>query len=155
MIYSVIPPELADAWYDQLVDHYRDNPNVRVIVDRRVGRERRTGDDDLEFRERRLTRERRREGAPAPLPEWFGEPLDPEDARVRAQQHRVLRTAIAELPERQRLILALNVSEELSFTQIAEVLGQDAAEVAELRERAIRSLAAALARSTFRAVGGG
>ena len=37
MIYCVIPPELADELYDKLVDYYKDNPNVEVIIDRRVG----------------------------------------------------------------------------------------------------------------------
>jgi len=37
MIYCVIPPELADELFDKLVEYYRDNPNVEVIVDRRVG----------------------------------------------------------------------------------------------------------------------
>ena len=33
MIYCVVPPELADELYDKLVEHYKDNPNVTVIVD--------------------------------------------------------------------------------------------------------------------------
>ena len=41
MIYSVVPPELADELYDRLVEHYEDNPNVTVIVDRRKGSDRR------------------------------------------------------------------------------------------------------------------
>ncbi|MEZ5102711.1 MAG: hypothetical protein R3C15_23540 [Thermoleophilia bacterium] len=41
MIYSVVPPELKDELYDVLVERYRDNPNVTVIVDRRVGPDRR------------------------------------------------------------------------------------------------------------------
>jgi hypothetical protein len=63
MIYCVIPPELADELYDRLVDHYRSNPNVQVIVDRRV-RDRRSGEDPSEVSEevraRRQTRDRRR-----------------------------------------------------------------------------------------------
>ncbi len=35
MIYSVVPEELADELYDRLVEYYRDDPNVKVIVDRR------------------------------------------------------------------------------------------------------------------------
>ena len=35
MIYCVIPRELADELYDKMVDYYKDNPNVKVIVDRR------------------------------------------------------------------------------------------------------------------------
>jgi hypothetical protein len=35
MIYCVIPRELADELYDKMVEYYKDNPNVEVIVDRR------------------------------------------------------------------------------------------------------------------------
>lgn len=61
MIYCVIPTELADELYDRLVDHYRTNPNVEVIVDRRSG-DRRAGEIEVdeETAERRLTRDRRR-----------------------------------------------------------------------------------------------
>ena len=41
MIYCVVPRELADELYDKMVDYYKDNPNVTVIVDRREGRDRR------------------------------------------------------------------------------------------------------------------
>ncbi len=37
MIYCVIPPELADDLYDRMVEYYKDNPNVEVIIDRRGG----------------------------------------------------------------------------------------------------------------------
>jgi hypothetical protein len=39
MIYCVIPPELVDDLYDRMVEYYKDNPNVEVIVDRRGGKE--------------------------------------------------------------------------------------------------------------------
>lgn len=35
MIYCVVPRELADELYPQLVEHYADHENVTVIVDRR------------------------------------------------------------------------------------------------------------------------
>jgi hypothetical protein len=61
MIYCVIPRELADELYDKMVDYYKDNPNVTVIVDRREGKDRRKeGDDRLEDKERRSIRDRRR-----------------------------------------------------------------------------------------------
>ena len=41
MIYCVVPPELGDESFRRLVEHYKDNPNVKVILDRRQG-ERRT-----------------------------------------------------------------------------------------------------------------
>ena len=43
MIYCVIPPELEDSLYAKLVEYYKDNPNVTVIVDRRQGDDRRSG----------------------------------------------------------------------------------------------------------------
>ena len=43
MIYCVIPRELEDELYEKMVEYYRDNPNVTVIVDRREGEDRRRG----------------------------------------------------------------------------------------------------------------
>jgi len=43
VIYCVIPPELADELFDKMVDYYKDNPNVTVIIDRRTGPDRRAG----------------------------------------------------------------------------------------------------------------
>ena len=61
MIYCVIPRELAEELYDKMVDYYKDNPNVTVIVDRREGKDRRkAGDQRLEDKEQRTTRARRR-----------------------------------------------------------------------------------------------
>ncbi|MFL5942973.1 MAG: hypothetical protein ACJ75L_06900 [Gaiellaceae bacterium] len=61
MIYCVIPRELADELYDKMVDYYRDNPNVTVIVDRREGKDRRNeGEQRLEESEQRKVRDRRR-----------------------------------------------------------------------------------------------
>ena len=61
MIYCVIPRELADELYDKMVDYYKDNPNVTVIVDRREGKDRRKeGEQRLEANEQRTTRDRRR-----------------------------------------------------------------------------------------------
>ena len=61
MIYCVIPPELESELYDKLVEHYRDNPNVEVIVDRRTGPDRRQGKAAGGKRE---LRDRRRPRAP-------------------------------------------------------------------------------------------
>jgi hypothetical protein len=60
VIYCVIPPELEDELFEKLVAYYKDNPNVEVIVDRRMGPDRRRGKDPDEFKERRQTRDRRR-----------------------------------------------------------------------------------------------
>ena len=69
MIYCVIPPELADDLYDKMVEYYKDNPNVTVIVDRRKGEDRRRGKQAGEFRNQRETRERRRARIPGTFPE--------------------------------------------------------------------------------------
>ena len=42
MIYCVIPRELEGDLYDKLVEYYKDNSNVTVIVDRREGEDRRS-----------------------------------------------------------------------------------------------------------------
>ena len=68
VIYCVIPPELKDELYDKLVEYYKDNPNVEVIVDRRTGPDRRRGQDPGEFKERRTTRDRRRGRVPGTFP---------------------------------------------------------------------------------------
>jgi hypothetical protein len=68
MIYCVIPPELKDELYERLVEYYKDNPNVEVIVDRRTGPDRRHGQDPTEFKERRVTRDRRRARAAGTFP---------------------------------------------------------------------------------------
>jgi hypothetical protein len=69
MIYCVIPRELADELYDKMVEYYKDNPNVTVIVDRREGKDRRTGQHaSPELKERRRLRDRRRWRIPGTFP---------------------------------------------------------------------------------------
>jgi hypothetical protein len=68
MIYCVIPRELEDDLYDKMVEYYRDNPNVTVIVDRRVGNDRRRGKAADSYQEQRQTRERRRARIPGTFP---------------------------------------------------------------------------------------
>ena len=68
MIYCVIPPELSDELYDKLVDYYKDNPNVTVIIDRRSGPDRRQGKAPPAG-EQRLTRDRRRGRVPGTFPD--------------------------------------------------------------------------------------
>jgi hypothetical protein len=61
MIYCVIPRELEAELFDKMVDYYKDNPNVTVIVDRREGRDRRKESEArLDDREKRTVRDRRR-----------------------------------------------------------------------------------------------
>ena len=79
MIYCVIPRELETELFDKMVEYYKDNPNVTVILDRREGPDRRAGqegDDRRNGREYgglRETRDRRRARIPGTFPE-----TDPE-----------------------------------------------------------------------------
>jgi hypothetical protein len=66
MIYCVIPRELEGDLYDKLVEYYKDNPNVTVIVDRREGDDRRNGGGGGGKRE---VRDRRRARIPGTFPE--------------------------------------------------------------------------------------
>ena len=61
MIYCVVPQALADELYDKLAEYYRDDPNVKVIIDRREGQDRRHragpgADQRREVRDRRIRR---------------------------------------------------------------------------------------------------
>ena len=69
MIFCVIPRELANELYDKMVEYYRDNPNVTVIVDRREGNDRRAGKDAGEHKEQREIRDRRRARIPGTFPD--------------------------------------------------------------------------------------
>ena len=70
MIYCVVPRPLADELYPKLVEYYKDEENVTVIVDRREGDDRRNG---REYGGLRETRDRRRARIPGTFPE-----TDPE-----------------------------------------------------------------------------
>ncbi len=72
MIYCVVPRPLADELYPKLVDHYSDDRNVTVIVDRRkfdrrarYAAARVSADDDGQ--QRRIVRDRRRARVPGDL----------------------------------------------------------------------------------------
>ena len=71
MIYSVVPEELAPDLYERLVDYYKDDPNVKVIIDRRKSERRTRGDDAEPAAQHRETRDRRRPRVPGDFP-----PLD-------------------------------------------------------------------------------
>ena len=72
MIYCVIPRELEDELYDKMVEYYKDNPNVTVIVDRREGTDRRDGHASTAASARSAT------GAGARIPGTFPDTDDPE-----------------------------------------------------------------------------
>ncbi len=69
MIYCVIPRELEAELFDKMVEYYKDNPNVTVILDRREGSDRRAGTEVGEFKEKRQTRDRRRARIPGTFPD--------------------------------------------------------------------------------------
>jgi hypothetical protein len=69
VIYCVIPRELEAELFEKMVEYYQGNPNVVVILDRRDGPDRRDGQQDGSFRERRETRDRRRARAAGTFPE--------------------------------------------------------------------------------------
>jgi hypothetical protein len=69
MIFCVIPRELADELYDKMVEYYKDNPNVTVMIDRREGNDRRAGQAPGEFEEQREIRDRRRARIPGTFPD--------------------------------------------------------------------------------------
>ena len=69
MIYCVIPRELESELFDKMVDYYKDNPNVEVIVDRRDGPDRRDGKSHGGKRE---VRDRRRPRVTGEFPETEG-----------------------------------------------------------------------------------
>jgi hypothetical protein len=66
VIHCVIPEELEGELYDRMVEYYKDNPNVTVIVERRDGPDRRHGH---EHGGKRVTRDRRRLRATGTFPE--------------------------------------------------------------------------------------
>jgi len=65
MIYCVIPRELETELYDKMVDYYKDNPDVTVIVDRREGPDRRS---ERSGGGQRAIRDRRRARIPGTFP---------------------------------------------------------------------------------------
>lgn len=67
MIYCVVPEELADELYEKLTAYYADDPNVKVIVDRRKSARRKHGEPPPEGNVRRR-RDRRRERIPGDFP---------------------------------------------------------------------------------------
>jgi hypothetical protein len=73
MIYCVVPKPLADELYPKLVEHYKSEENVTVIVDRRefdrrARRGRSSAAADSQEGQRRIVRDRRRARVPGDLP---------------------------------------------------------------------------------------
>jgi hypothetical protein len=68
VIYCVIPRELEAELFERMVEYYKDNPNVTVVVDRREGPDRRRGQSSAHD-ERRVVRDRRRTRVPGTFPD--------------------------------------------------------------------------------------
>jgi len=73
MIYCVVPRPLADELYPKLVEHYKDEENVTVIVDRReFDRRARYGRSGSALgpdgQQRRVVRDRRRARVAGDMP---------------------------------------------------------------------------------------
>jgi hypothetical protein len=72
MVYSVVPKALADELYPKLVEYYRDDDNVTVIVERREfdrrARQGRAAPPGGSGQQRRVVRDRRRARVPGDLP---------------------------------------------------------------------------------------
>jgi hypothetical protein len=60
VIFCVVPRELEADLYEKMVEYYKDNPNVTVIIDRREGPDRREAKSDGGAKEQRTVRDRRR-----------------------------------------------------------------------------------------------
>jgi hypothetical protein len=71
VIYCVIPQALAEELYDKLSEHYREDPNVEVIIDRREGRDRRKESGNTGPDERRMIRDRRHRRMPGTFPPTY------------------------------------------------------------------------------------
>jgi hypothetical protein len=69
MIYSVVPEELAPELYQRLVDYYKDDPNVKVIIDRRKSERRGRDPEPAPAEHIRETRDRRRPRIPGEFPQ--------------------------------------------------------------------------------------
>jgi len=74
MIYCVVPKPLADTLYPKMLEHYENEENVTVIIDRREfdrrARRGRSGAPAVSAEEaqRRIVRDRRRARVPGDLP---------------------------------------------------------------------------------------
>ncbi len=69
MIYCVVPRELSETLYTKLAEHYADEENVTVIVDRReFDRRARARSTSDAVKQRRVVRNRRRARMPGDMP---------------------------------------------------------------------------------------
>jgi RNA polymerase sigma-70 factor (ECF subfamily) len=85
---------------------------------------------------RRFRRRRPELTATGELPETPDDGADPADGLERAQRRRALLTALAELSERERLIVSLRYGAELNASEIAATVGIESAAIRKILERA-------------------
>ena len=72
-IYCVVPEALEKELFQKLVDYYKDDPDVEVIVDRRGRRDRRKASGNTGPDERREIRDRRQRRPTGSFPRLHGE----------------------------------------------------------------------------------
>ena len=72
-IYCVIPEALEAELYDRMVEHYKDDPDVEVIIDRRGRQDRRKASGNTGPDERREIRDRRQRRPTGSFPRLHGE----------------------------------------------------------------------------------
>ena len=85
---------------------------------------------------RRFRRRRPELTATGELPDTPDDGADPADALDRARQRRALLIALAELPERERMIVSLRYGAELNASEIGIAVGIEPATVRKMLERA-------------------
>jgi hypothetical protein len=73
MVYCVVPRELESELFDRLSAYYADDPEVTVIVDRRVSERRARGASPKAAPQQRELRDRRRRRAVGEPPRLHGE----------------------------------------------------------------------------------
>ena len=73
---------------------------------------------------------------------------DPSERVERAEQKRLLARAVDELPERERMVIALYYYDKLTQKEIAAVLGVTESRVCQIHTKAVLRLTAKLTRTT-------
>jgi RNA polymerase sigma-70 factor (ECF subfamily) len=91
---------------------------------------------------RRFRRRRPELTATGELPETPADGADPADALDRARRRRALLIALAELPERERVIVSLRYGSELNASEIGTTLRIEPAAIRKILERARTRLGA-------------
>jgi RNA polymerase sigma-70 factor, ECF subfamily len=94
---------------------------------------------------RRFRRRRPELTATGELPDTPGDGVDPADDLDRARRRRALLVALAELSERERVIVSLRYGAELNASEIAATVGIESAAIRKTLERARTRLGARIA----------